>query len=161
MPTLKLPQVFDIQLIPEDTGRFLAIHEHRNLAVGKNFLGFAAEQQPLNALAAMGSHEDEITAISFGCVDDSAVRMLIGAGFNMALDTRKFRPVAHFVERPGGAKSRLGRVVLTSHFEHFGAMGDRGEILCRVVAGDPGSNLAGQLDPVFDGLEGTLRSVGR
>jgi len=54
-------------------------HQHRQRAVGEHLLGFAAEDEGLDAAAAVGGHQDQIAAEALGCLDDRGIGLVADA----------------------------------------------------------------------------------
>src|SRR5690349_21035415 len=52
--------------VGEKEGKGSAQHEHRYVAVGQHVLGLAAQEQPLDALAAVRGHHDEVALVLAG-----------------------------------------------------------------------------------------------
>lgn len=65
----------------------LAQHQHRNVRMRQNVLGFAAQQQALDAFAPVRGHDDEVTAVLARGFDDG-----LGHQVGLGQDRADFHP---------------------------------------------------------------------
>jgi hypothetical protein len=120
----------------------------------------AAEDDRGDAVAAMGGHDDEVTAFQHGGINDRLVRMPMLDMDPLACNAGCFRCV------DGGAKNFLGTLlhaclVLSRRvFDHLRVGRERMKIRHDGQHGGFGADPLGQGDAVIDSLPGQFRPVG-
>lgn len=82
---------------------YLPIHNDRNLGVREHPLRFASDQQASQSTASVRRHEDHVTFVAFGNIDDSDIR-------------RRFDTCHRIAGNTGGGSRRFNRGQMLARF---------------------------------------------